>query len=520
MSSTQGGNEAVVSANFEEQFRSVFDGIPIGLFIFSFEGALIDVNPAMCSMLGYTKEELLELEPKEFIHPNSHHLFEDFVQAGKEKRPFHCLAQDICKDGSIIDIELFGRLIMYQDEPRYLCLVQDISHRMLLEAQLRQSQKMEAVGLLAGGIAHDFNNLLSVIGGTAELGESGKHSAAESKELFSQIRQASKRAKEITGQLLAFGRRQQLSIQHLDINQEIGSFYEFLDRLMGEHLHVQLDLADDLPLIAADQSQLQQVLLNLALNARDSMPQGGTLYFRTKFLKLPEERITVHSTIPPGEYVVFIAEDEGCGIPQVLLPRVLDPFFTTKEIGQGTGLGLSTVYGIIRQHAGHLEIDSELKKGTKVSLLFPAKEGKPLAPQANGITEKSEVLEDVRPKSSVEKRIMLVEDEAMLRELIGKLLQREGYEVIFAKDGLEAYQMITQEQEKIDLLITDLVMPNLDGRTLFSRLQKGNPDLKVIYMSGYPRDYLSKQQLADNLPNFIQKPFSNAAFLDLVRENV
>jgi two-component system, cell cycle sensor histidine kinase and response regulator CckA len=389
-------------------------------------------------------------------------------------------------------------------------LVSDISDRIRAqralqdsEEQLRQAQKMEAVGRLAGGVAQDFNNLLTAIQGHAELliGElPAGHAMAEDLE---EIRRAAERATSLTRQLLAFSRRQVLQPRPLNLNAVVADMGKMLARLIGEHITVETELHPALPAVQADPVQIQQVVLNLVLNARDAMADGGTLCIRTQLASAMTPGAPAE--LGAGAWVLLSIEDEGHGIPPELLPNIFEPFFTTKEAGRGTGLGLSTVYGIVRQTGGHVTVQSTTS-GATFGVWLPASETAPATPLAP----------EPRAAGHVA-RILLVEDESAVRQLARRILQRAGYEVLEAANARAGLQLAAAHAGSVDLLLTDMVMPELSGRELAEELATRFPRLPVLFMSGYTEDVVFRNGVHQRSMAFLEKPFSPQALLDKVR---
>ncbi|HEX4342571.1 MAG TPA: response regulator [Verrucomicrobiae bacterium] len=389
------------------------------------------------------------------------------------------------------------------------------AERKRLEEQLRQSQKMEAVGQLAGGVAHDFNNLLAVIRGNAELAlMSGDIIGPRTLECLKQVTTAADRAANLTRQLLAFGRKQAMQPQLLNLNDVIKNLTKMLTRVISENINFQCNFTDSQPVVHADTSMMEQVLLNLIVNARDAMPEGGEIIVSTERINTTAYYLKSHSEASMGEFICLKVTDTGTGIAPGHLPHIFEPFFSTKEIGKGTGLGLATVYGIVKQHRGWIDVESQLEKGTTFKIFFPAANNgsaisTPVAPKANPVRGTETVL--------------LVEDDTAVRSFTRRLLENFGYKVIEADSGVDALKIWETEGERIDLLITDLVMPGgITGRELAEKLTTKSPPLRVIYMSGYSLNVISKDTdfLTRNKNNFLQKPFLSDALLNTVRESL
>jgi PAS domain S-box-containing protein len=383
----------------------------------------------------------------------------------------------------------------------------DISERRRLEDHLRQAQKMEAIGRLAGGIAHDFNNIMAVITGCSELLLRDSPPAAQRLDLARTIHDAGMRAASLTQQIMAFSRKQMLVPCVLNLNTVIRDMGTMVKRLIGSHIEFLTEPAPDLGQVKADPTQIGQVILNLAANARDAMPHGGRLVIATANAELDEATTRKHADVKAGRYARLSISDTGSGMPDDVLAHAFEPFFTTKEVGQGTGLGLATVYGIVKQSGGHIEVTSEIGAGTTFKVYLPLI-GEPPTP----------TLRETRSPVRGHETILLVEDDDPVRLMTRTILQQSGYTVLEASNGLMAVQVIEGHPATIDLLITDLVMPQLSGRQVAERLTSRLPGLRVLFMSGYTEDLIVQQGVESATADFIHKPFSLAALTNKVRE--
>jgi PAS domain S-box-containing protein len=386
----------------------------------------------------------------------------------------------------------------------------DVTEHERLQAQLLQSQKMEAVGQLAGGVAHDFNNLLSVILGYSGLLLKGLEPGQPAYTRIDQIRQAAERGAALTRQLLAFSRKQVLQPRMLDLNAVVAQTETLLRRLIGEDVHLEIVLGDGLGQVKADPGQMEQVIMNLAVNARDAMPGGGTLTIETANVELGEEYAQTHVDVRPGPYVVLRAIDTGTGMDAATMSRIFEPFFTTKEEGKGTGLGLSTVFGIVKQSGGHLSVHSEPGDGATFSVYLPRIEAEraPL-PLANGAH---------RQLPTGTETILLVEDAAPMREMVGEILEEKGYRVLRAATADDAIATARAHEGPIDLLLTDVIMPHKSGRQVAEAVLTLRPRMRVIYMSGYTSGIIEAHGVAETDLHFLQKPFTGEALQRKVRE--
>jgi len=411
------------------------------------------------------------------------------------------------KDGTILD--RYSAPVVGEKGQSYgrIWTFRDITDRRRLETQLFQSRKMEVIGQLAGGIAHDFNNFLTVVLGNAELltTTAGSGDAASP---LRKIREAAEGAAGLTRQLLAFSRRQVVHTKALDLNEMLGDFAQMLRRILGEDLRLDMDLAAGLPPIDADVGMLEQVMLNLSVNARDAMPGGGSLSVRTADVWINAMEARIHPDAYEGRFVRLALSDTGHGIAPELLPRIFEPFFSTKKPGQGTGLGLATVDGIVRQHRGWTLVRSRIGLGTTFEIYFPAAAQAP-APAPPTVTG--------QPNGGAE-TILLVEDEDAVREIAQMILERQGYQVLAARSGVEALPVWAEHSDRINLVVTDMVMPGgMTGRQLAERLIAAKPALKVIFTSGYSEDFVSKGFSLVEGVNFLQKPYAAGKLLGTIR---
>ncbi|HEY3282674.1 MAG TPA: PAS domain S-box protein [Armatimonadota bacterium] len=385
----------------------------------------------------------------------------------------------------------------------------DVTEQRRLEEQLRQSQKMEAIGQLAGGVAHDFNNLLTAIQGYTEMGLTLAQSNAALSRYLHEVLRATERATSLTAQLLAFSRRQVLEPRVLDLNEVLTDSAGMFRRLIGEHIGVVVVRQPGLEKVRVDPGQVTQVLLNLVVNARDAMPEGGTLTLETRDVYLDEGYARTHTEVEPGRYVCLSVSDTGTGMDQATLPRIFEPFFTTKGQGKGTGLGLSTVYGVVKQSGGSVWVYSEVGKGTTVKVYLPA--------HGNERNEEDSDAQSAQPPRGLE-RVLVVEDDEAVRSLVYSLLTGQGYDVVTCKDGQEASQLFKDGDSRFSLLLTDVVMPGMSGRKLAKELQSRKPELKVLFVSGYTDNAIVHHGVLDEGAAFLQKPFNLQGLARKVRE--
>ncbi|HIL68959.1 MAG TPA: response regulator, partial [Verrucomicrobia bacterium] len=413
------------------------------------------------------------------------------------------------KTNEIIPIDLVVSQMHFETRRFVICVVRDITDQKHLEDQFRQSQKMEAIGRLAGGIAHDFNNLLQVILGYCRLLLGKSPSIEVYRQKIEEIEGAAESAASLTGQLLAFSRKQVLQPTDLDLNDVVHDMNKMVKLLITEKISCETHLKAENGHVRADRGQIEQVIVNLAVNARDAMPNGGEISLETENLIVNDSNQHTFPELNPAEFILLRISDSGCGIPPDTLAQIFDPFFTTKDIGKGTGLGLSTVYGIIKQTGGHILVKSEVAHGTSFEIYLPISE-KRIQPATTFRTEPSREI----PMGT--ETILLVEDESIVRMMLQEVLSDQGYEVIEAENGKHALSVYEGFIGSVDMLITDLIMPEMNGRELAAALSTIQPDLKVIYLSGYTEDDVVRLGPLNTSDGFLQKPFRSEALLEKV----
>ena len=486
----------------EMLFRSVWENSVDGMRLTDENGIIVAVNDAYCRLVGLEANSLegklftVAYAPSENREEMLQQLRDRFLnRAPNSKRQ----QQHTFHNNLTLMLEITDSFIEVQGRPLLmLSLFRDVTTQKRLEEQLRQSQKMEAIGQLAGGVAHDFNNILTIIHGHASLLVAAglDETVARSAQ---QIAQAAERAAGLTRQLLTFSRRQLIQPKRLDMNKIVGNMTDMLGRILGEDVALQLNYSALPATVEADAGMMEQVLLNLAVNARDAMPRGGRLSVRIAVVDVDEEHVQRHPEARPGRFVCVTKTDTGIGIPPENLSRIFEPFFTTKEVGKGTGLGLATVYGIVKQHQGWVEVESTVGKGTTFRIYIP------FVGETRTPAEKPTTQVIVRGGNET---ILLVEDEKPVRELVARVLEKHGYQVLQAGAGAEAVEIWRARKDEIDLLLTDLIMPgDMNGRELAEALWKGRPKLKVIFTSGYSADVVGKDFKIESEVNFLQKPY-------------
>jgi len=484
----------------EERFTKAFRSNPEGIVISTRDdGRILEVNDAYVRMMGYERPELIGRTVKELNvwSPGEREQVMTKLQEHGAIRDYDTKFRS--KGGRIKEGQISIEQLRIEEELCLIVSIRDVTESRLMERRLRAAQKMEAVGRLAGGVAHDFNNVLMIISGSAQIMQaSTRHDQKDNARYLAQIESATEKGASLTRQLLAFSRQQVLHPSILDLNIIVTDLWKLLPRLLGEDVETVLHLASNLGSVSADRGQIEQVIMNLAVNARDAMPKGGKLILETTNVELDGTSSIRHGTeIPPGHYVVLAVTDNGMGMDAQTQAKLFEPFFTTKELGKGTGLGLATVYGIVKQSSGFVWVYSELGKGTAFKVYLPRIPGKagvqpaPVTQAAVGGTE----------------TILLVEDEVALRELASDFLRSKGYRVLAAGDREDALKMCEDFKGPIHLMLTDVVMPGGGGPELAKAVLETRPGLSVIYMSGYT-DRAMSEELVGEKATFLQKPFS------------
>ncbi|MFN7138408.1 MAG: PAS domain S-box protein [Limisphaerales bacterium] len=495
----------------EERFRTLVEQAADAMFLFDERGSIVDINQRACRSLGYTHRELIGLDISN-VDKNFAELRETedwrLILAGE---PVSFTSTHLRKDGGQFPVEIRAGLLQFRDQKLFLALARDITERMQLEEQLRQSQKMEAFGQLAGGVAHDFNNLLTVISGYSSLVLSNEGLDAETRESLQEIHAASEKATNLTRQLLTLSRRKELSAETLKVGEVVDGMSRILNRIIGEDIRLVTQYPSELPPIQGDIGMLEQVILNLAVNARDAMPRGGEISIRIELAEITSGYAQRNPEARIGEFLCMAVHDTGCGIAPENRKRIFEPFFTTKG-RKGTGLGLATVYGIIKQHRGWIEVASDVGFGSTFKIFLPT-----MTTYKSPDSKSAPLTFPLRDGGS--ETILLVEDEGALRALARQILQRKGYRVLEAESGLKALDVWERHGDEIDLLLTDMVMPDgVNGRELAQRLLAQASDLKVIYTSGYSMALESFESELREGWNFLQKPYHPQKLTKAVRD--
>jgi PAS domain S-box-containing protein len=499
----------------ERLYRSTFDGAPVGIVHVGVDGRWLKVNQRLCDLLGYSREELQELNGQELTQPEQVPGETDSLRrmaAGTMERYVVDERRYRRRDGTSVWVRV--NMSVHRDAEgaiqHFISVMEDITERRVLESQARQTNKMDAIGRLASGVAHDFNNLLSIVLSYSDLLAADLKETDPMRADLGEIKRAGMRAADLTRQLLAFSRQQVLQPKVVDLTEIVGGMERMLKRLIGEDVDLTASGAIAVGKVMVDPGQMEQVIMNLVVNARDAMPLGGKLTIETTDLILDENCASEHVGLKPGPYVLLSVSDTGTGMDKATQARVFEPFFTTKEAGHGTGIGLATVFGIVQQMGGRIWLGSELERGTTFKVYFPTADRAP-------VNRPSLPCPDLRTLRGSE-TILLVEDEERVRLLARTILCKYGYTVLEAQSGGDAFLLCEQHTAPIDLLLTDVVMPRMSGRQLAERLLVIRPDLKVLYMSGYTDDAVVRHGVQDSTIAFIQKPITPEPLARKVRE--
>ena len=494
----------------ENQYRMLFERNPHPMFVYDPHTlAYLAVNDAAVEQYGYSREEFAAMTVDDISPRKDQPLSRDMTLHMGEGFERRGVWKNRKKDGAIIEVEVLAHHIPFGAGVACIVMALDITERRRLEEQLRQSQKMEAIGRLAGGIAHDFNNLLTVINGYGDLAFNILPPENKAHEFVAEMIKAGERAADLTRQLLAFSRKTVLSPKLLDLNAVIRDMERLLRRLISEDIDFAARLQAVEPRVSADPGHLQQVILNLAVNARDAMPKGGKLTIETKNADLDLEYVETRQGIQPGRYVRLSVSDTGSGMTPEVQAHLFEPFFTTKDVGKGTGLGLAAVHGIVKQSGGHIAVYSELDIGTTFTIYLPVVE-----PQAPVIQS----LQPARIAPNGDETVLLVEDEDAVRSLTRHVLKGRGYTVLEASEGEEALRIASMHEGTIHILVTDVIMPGMGGREVADRLRALSDEIKVLYLSGYTEDAVVRHGILEDQVNFLHKPFTPLALALKVRE--
>jgi len=493
------------------QWRAIFDGAADAIFTKNMQHRYVMCNKTCSKMFALPCEEVIGKTDFElFPEPNARQnkMADDRVLQGEIiQEEYTKVCDDRTYSFNITKVPLYDE----KGEIYGICgIARDITEHKVLERQLILAQKMEAIGTLAGGIAHDFNNLLTAIFGHIQLAMASMNPQVPGYKNLIEVEKAAERAAKLTRQLLAFGRRQILEPRLRDINEVVGEVVKILERVIGEHIRLKVRCSPDIPPVRVDPGQIEQVLMNLAVNARDAMPKGGELLIGTEQVSLDQAFSRTHPGTLPGEYVLISIKDSGIGMDEETLGHIFEPFFTTKESGKGTGLGLSMVYGIVQQHGGCIEVSSHPGRGSEFRIYLPAQMGQQTADEkAPSITV-----------TGGHETILVAEDEPSLRVLCKELLEQLGYRILLAADGEEACRIFESHKDEIPLVVLDLVMPRLGGKETFESIKRLKPELKVIFVTGYSTEAIHDDFSAAEGHTLIQKPYRIDVLAGKIRDKL
>jgi two-component system, cell cycle sensor histidine kinase and response regulator CckA len=493
----------------EERFSKAFCNNPLAITISTeVEGRYLDVNDAFLDLLGYQRKDVIGRTAGDlrfWSEPWDRMEMLQQLEENKKVAKYHIRYRTA--KGKVRDAEVWFEAIELDGQRCLLGITRDVTEVQQMEAQIRQAQKMDAVSRLAGGIAHDFNNILSIVIGYSDLSLGLIPPDNLANRYVSEIKKAAERAASLTRQLLAFSRRQIVFPKILDLNDVVHNATSMFLRLVGEDVEIEFRPSRPLGNIKVDPGQIEQVLMNLVVNARDAMPAGGRIIIETAETKLDEDYVSRHPGSRVGHHVVLVVSDTGCGMDESIKSQLFEPFFTTKPVGQGTGLGLSTVYGIVKQSGGYIVVYSETGKGTTFKIFFPTVDGK---------AERLALpREEAEPAQGTE-TILVVEDDKSMREITVKLLQVGGYRVVDVKDADEALRTLKAHDPEIDLLLTDVIMPGMSGADLVKQAKIFDPKLRSLFMSGYTSDLVERQGVLVPEAFFLEKPFTKTTLLTKV----
>jgi two-component system cell cycle sensor histidine kinase/response regulator CckA len=495
----------------EAAYRGLVENATYGICSVTLSGKLVRVNPALVQMLGYDSAEDLLSVPGSTVPYRNPSVTKKIVAECVRNGKVDATVDWKRKDGAIVTVRMNGRLVKHAvaQEERLEVIIEDVTQRLALEKQLIEAKKFEAIGQLAGGIAHDFNNMIAAIIGWTDMGVEEAQTGSRTRIRFEKIRNQAERAAALTRQLLAFARCQILEPRHVDLNLSVTDTLDSLEDVIASNILIKATLAPDLAPVLADSTQLNQVLLNLCINARDAMPQGGSLIVETRPITFDEKYCSLHALSRPGHYSMLSVTDTGTGMDAATQERIFEPFFTTKELGKGTGLGLATVYGIVTQHQGFVHVYSELKMGSTFRIYLPATAmpGKSLPP-----------LEDSQQIRGGSETILVAEDHEGLRELARETLSNLGYKVLLAADGQEAVLLFRGNSDRTHLMLLDVMLPKLSGLEVFSQIRAEKPEIPVIFATGHSSDIPLLHAVQQQGLPILQKPYSPRDLGRKVRE--
>jgi two-component system cell cycle sensor histidine kinase/response regulator CckA len=491
----------------EEKYRNVVEGSHVGVYIIQ-DNLFCFVNNTFCEIHGYSYEEIVNtMGPQDFALSEDLDFLKESLKKrySGEARMVEIAYRMRRKDGEVRTIKVISSATLYKNRPAIIGTLLDISKEKALEEQLLQSQKLETIGRLTGGIAHDFNNMLGVILGNTQLAMMNLSPDDTATAFCSEVEKATHRAAEFTHQLLAFSRRQVLEIKTIDLNEILANFERMVQHIIGEYIEMRITYKAGLPLIKADSAQINQILLNLMVNAREAMPDGGKLTIETDLLYIDEKRTPLFADAQRGYYVLISITDTGIGMDKEMLTKIYEPFFTTKS--HGTGLGLSVVYGIVKQHTGFIDVQSRPGKGTSFRIYFPSVE------KADAVIQKEQPF-----RMTGNETVLIIEDDDEFRKVESVILEKLGYTVYMASDSIEGIEIFKAKNNEISLVILDLIMPKMNGWEILSEMRKIKPAIPSLFVTGYGLDGAYMKYIPEEGIDILQKPFSFDALSQKVRE--
>jgi two-component system cell cycle sensor histidine kinase/response regulator CckA len=501
----------------ELRFRTLFETVTDGIFLLARDGQLIEVNDAACRQLGYTREELLGMRMDDVAPPEKREHLHEINRQVAEKGHLIFEASHRRKDGSVYPVEVAASQIDLGGFPAFMGVARDITDRLRsemekhrLQEQLQQAAKMESIGRLAGGVAHDFNNMLTVVLGNVDLALRGLQVGTDPQETLEEIRSVTLRAVTVTRQLLAFSRKHVIEARPVDMNDLIERMPQMLARLIGDDIQLRTVAGPGLGIVHVDPGLIEQAIVNLVVNARDAMPTGGTVVIETADVTLDLDYVRMHPLVVPGRHVMLAISDTGQGMSDEIKRHIFEPFFTTKQRGQGTGLGLATAYAAVQQGKGSIEVHSEPGKGTTFKIYLPVV-SEPVKVATRPI------LSDQTKLHKGEETILVAEDDDRVRGLVARLLVDSGYEVLAASNGADALALATECKKPIHLLITDVVMPVMNGRELSERLAEIHKETRTLFTSGYTENIITEHGVIEDGIEFLSKPYTLDALAERVR---
>ena len=488
--------------------QRIFDTSLDLILVVDRRGNLLRVSPSSLTILGYRPEELIGRSAIDFVYPDDLESTRNemrMARRGRSMRNFD--SRYVHKDGRVVTLAWTG--VWSEEEKQHFFIGRDMTERMALEQQLRQAQKMEAIGQLTGGVAHDFNNILTVITGMTEMLGQAVAGTPQLRSLVKAIEEAAEHGAQLTQRMLAFARKQPLQARVIDLNNIVNGMSRILQRVIGEDVTLVTTLADGLWEALADPSQVEDAILNLAINSRDAMPSGGRIVLQTANVHLDASYAAQNIEVIPGDYAALIVTDNGTGMPPDVMDSAFEPFFTTKDVGHGTGLGLSTIYGFVKQSRGHVKIHSEVGYGTTIKLYLPRAAPAELSAEAPAAKRDQNL--------AGRETILVVEDNVAVRRVAVRVLEGLGYRVRQAADGNEALTMLRQA-DPIDLLFTDIVMPNgVSGLNVFAQARQLHPDLRVLFTSGYSERFVDERPADSEGTSFLPKPYGRDKLAAAIR---